>query len=101
MVDEDVIDLDHEILIHKRLVHSNIVGLKTVFEDKSRYYLVLDYCHGKSVSDENLLKAKSLGYRRNYREEASVFGKRNTENHGLNFCGSSLHTRPGGNSPRC
>lgn len=38
--------IQKEILIHRNLDHPNIVKLKETFEDKSRVYLVLEFCPG-------------------------------------------------------
>lgn len=52
--------LKNEIQIQKSLNHPNIVQLKYFFSDDDNYYIVLEYCPGKSVRD--YLKNSECGY---------------------------------------
>ncbi|KAK8845792.1 hypothetical protein M9Y10_020713 [Tritrichomonas musculus] len=53
-------DLKNEFIIQKKLNHPNIVRLKEYFSDEINYYVVLEYCPGKSIRE--YLKRSEKGY---------------------------------------
>lgn len=52
---DDILDLNREIVLSRRLEHELIVKLHSVFEDQSRISLVLEFCSGPSVSRSTYL----------------------------------------------
>lgn len=52
--------LKDEMKIQKKLNHPNILQSKMTFSDQTNYYIVLEYCPGKSIRE--YLKKKKTGY---------------------------------------
>lgn len=53
-------NLKNEMKLQKHLYHPNIVGSKMSFSDELNYYIVLEYCPGRSVRE--YLKKSDNGY---------------------------------------
>jgi len=45
-------DYEHEVSIMKQVKHTNVLGLRDVFEDTKNVYLVIDYCDGGDLGDK-------------------------------------------------
>lgn len=56
--EEDMVRVQREIAILKRLRHKNIIQLYEIMESNRNIYLIMEYCEGKELFDHIVMKKK-------------------------------------------